>query len=201
MEQHERSSDELEKRMKLTLLSLAAGLLLLTCAACAGAAPSDETTRLVNTLLRTAIAIYQGYTTGDQPDQGVITLTLDNPQRRLPIASEALPTADPVLQVQVIRIDNPTLTPFSVFAYLEWQPTTTQPARQVYTGSFTPFPADQTGVFTLSIGEALEELDIPIETEQAGSFFLVLELRPIPETDAQPSITVELRLADEAPNR
>lgn len=162
---------------------------LLVCGACTAKAPDDEISWRASGWLRAALTLVHAAMQGEPDDGAVIVLNHDHPVVRLPLTPEAL---QGMLEIRIRRIENAAQTPFTIFVYLEGQRAPTDGLRRVYTGSFTPFPANQPGAFQLSLSAALEELGIPAEAAPHLALALVLDLRPVFELNPRSPITVEI---------
>jgi hypothetical protein len=121
-----------------------------------------------------------------QPEKPVeataeLMLTDAQPLGRIQIPSSVRSAPVPFLEIPISRIANPEEMGFSVFVYLEW----TRPdsggraAEKVLLGNFTPYPADQPGVFMLRASKGFEKLKEMGANLNRDQVVLLLELKRI----------------------
>ena len=130
-----------------------------------------------------------------------VHLTHIQPRAVMAVPDIVLERVPSLLLLPVININNETLTPVSVYAYLTWNdPKGHRPARLLL-GQISIFPANQPGTFTIRLSHDFQELLKQSPEFQQLSPSLVLELRPI-HSQALPSMDltigpIEWRTAEE----
>ena len=131
-----------------------------------------------------------------------VHLTHTQPRVVMAVPDAVLQRAPSLLLLPVTQINNETLTPVSVYAYLTWSDPKhdNRPARLLL-GQISIFPANQPGTFAIRLSQEFQELLKQSPDFQQLSPLLVLELRPI-HSQALPPIDltigpVEWRTAEE----
>jgi hypothetical protein len=132
-----------------------------------------------------------------------VHLTHTQPRAVMAIPDAVLQRAPSLLLLPVTQINNETLTPVSVYAYLTWSDPKhgNRPARLLL-GQISIFPPNQPGTFAIRLSQEFQELLKQAPEFQQLSPSLVLELRPI-HSQALPAMDltigpVEWRTADES---
>lgn len=131
-----------------------------------------------------------------------VHLTHTQPRAVMAVPDGVLQRAPSLVILPVTQINNETLTPVSVYAYLTWNDPKqgNRPARLLL-GQISIFPANQPGTFTIRLAQEFQELLKQSPDFQQLSPLLVLELRPI-HSQALPPMDltigpVEWRTAEE----
>lgn len=109
-----------------------------------------------------------------------VHLTHAQPRAVMAVPDAVLQRAPSLLILPVTQINNESLTPVSVYAYLTWSDPKhgNRPARLLL-GQISIFPANQPGTFTIRLSQEFQELLKQSPDFQQLSPLLVLELRPI----------------------
>ena len=130
-----------------------------------------------------------------QPSPETITLTTQNPTGSFPLQTDLknLPKTTDVpptfiaLQVAVTKIVNPRARAVNVFVYLS-RPNEKRdnPAQKIEVGSFSLYPVDRPGRFTLNGGAALQKAAAASNDADSKNWRLVFELEQKPEQESSP---------------
>jgi hypothetical protein len=131
-----------------------------------------------------------------------VHLTHTQPRAVMAVPDAVLQRVPSLLLLPVTQINNESLTPVSVYAYLTWSdPKGGHRLARLLLGQISIFPANQPGTFTIRLSQEFQELLKQNPDFQRLSPSLVLELRPI-HSQALPAMDltigpVEWRTAEE----
>jgi hypothetical protein len=133
---------------------------------------------------------FDAHVSAEQTPNVHLTHTL--PRAVMAIPDAVLQRAPSLLLLPVTQINNETLTPVSVYAYLTWSDPKhgDRPARLLL-GQISIFPANQPGTFTIRLSQEFQDLLKQHPDFQQLSPLLVLELRPI-HSQALPAMDVTI---------
>ncbi len=150
--------------------------------------------RLRPSELAIAILLYALFLTGCSakadlqlgPDREDASWTLNNgrPQLELRVDRNDILRSSGVLEITIVSIDNPGLTPFSIALFLDEQHTS-DTAGSLAIGAFTVYPPDQPGTFAVRLPENLG-------AELPADLRLILQLQPISSASELSPLTVEI---------
>lgn len=120
---------------------------------------------------------FDGHVSAEQTPN--VHLTHSQPRAVVAVPEAVRRHTPSLLLLPVTQIDNETLTPVSVYAYLTWSdPTGDRPARLLL-GQVSLFPANQPGTFTIRLSQEFQNLLERPPAFPDSSPSLELELRPI----------------------
>jgi hypothetical protein len=141
---------------------------------------------------------FDGHVSAEQPSN--VHLTHTQPRAVMAVPDAVLQRAPSVLILPVTQINNETLTPVSVYAYLAWNDLKGDRPARLLLGQISIFPANQPGTFAIRLSQDFQELLKQSPALQQLSPSLELELRPI-HSQALPSMDltigpIEWRMAE-----
>jgi hypothetical protein len=131
-----------------------------------------------------------------------VHLTHTQPRAVMAVPDAVLQRAPSLLLLPVTQINNETLMPVSLYAYLTWSDSKGgHRLERLLLGQISIFPANQPGTFTIRLSQEFQELLKRSPEFREFSPSLVLELRPI-HTQALPPMEltigpIEWRTAEE----
>jgi hypothetical protein len=129
------------------------------------------------------------------PTPETVTLTAQNPTASFPLQTDFknlpkstdIPPSVLTLQVAVTKVVNPGARAVNIFVYLS-RPNEKRdnPAQKIELGSFSLYPADSPGKFTLNGGAALRKASAASNETNLKDWHLVFELEQKPEQGSSP---------------